>query len=47
MAIQTSLAKKMTWSQDCDNCFLSLLRNDSELDPALLDVKNRVRDLSL
>ena len=24
-AIQTSFAKKMTWSQDCDNCFLSLL----------------------
>src|SRR6202165_3009380 len=47
MAIHTSFAKKMTWSQDCDDCFLALLGNDSELDPALLDVKNRVRDLSL
>src|ERR1700731_3874899 len=47
MAVQTSFAKKMTWSQDCDDCFLALLGNDRELDPALLDVKNRVRDLSL
>ena len=47
MAIQTSFAKKMTWSQNCNYRFLALLGNDSELDLALLDVKNRVRDLSL
>ena len=47
MAIQTSFAKKMTWSQDCNDCFLALLGNDGEFDLALLDVKNRVRDLSL
>src|ERR1700720_4223788 len=47
MAIQTPFAKKMTGSQDCNDCFLALLGNDSELDLALLDVKNRVRDLSL
>src|SRR6266446_5513666 len=47
MAIQTSFAKKMTWSQDCNHRFLALLGNDRELDLALLDVKNRVRELSL
>src|ERR1700694_4277821 len=47
MAIQTSFAKKMTWSQDCNHRFLALLGNDSELDLALLDVKNRVRNIAL
>jgi hypothetical protein len=47
MAIQTSFAKKVTWSQDCNDRFLALLGNDSEFDLALPDVKNRVRDLSL
>jgi hypothetical protein len=47
MAIQTSFAKKVTWFQDCNDRFLALLGNDSELDLALLDVKNRVRNISL
>src|SRR5207237_5738114 len=47
MAIQTSFAKKVTWSQDCNHRFLALLGNDGEFDLALLDVENRVRDLSL
>jgi hypothetical protein len=47
MAIQTSFAKKLTWSQDCYHRFLALLGNDSELDLALLNVEDRVRDLSL
>ena len=47
MAIKTSFAKKLAGSQDCDDCFLALLGNDSEPDLALLDVENRVRDLSL
>src|SRR6476619_8642816 len=47
MAIQTSLAEKVTWSQDCNDRFLALLGNDGELDLAFLDVKNRVRGLSL
>src|SRR6266478_6542737 len=47
MAIQTSFAEKVTWSQDCNHRFLALLGNDGELDLALLDVKNLVRDLSL
>src|SRR5712692_9693040 len=47
MAIEASFAKKMTGSQNCNDRFLALLGNDGELDLALLDVKNRVRDLSL
>src|ERR1700694_4101093 len=47
MAIQTPFAEKMPGSEDCNDRFLALLGNDSELDLALLDIKNRVRDLSL
>src|SRR5947209_16830891 len=47
MAIETSFAKKVTRSEDCNDRFLALLGNDGEFDLALLDVKNRVRDLSL
>src|SRR5271166_3562906 len=47
MAVQTSFAKKMTGSEDCNDRFLALFGNDRELDLALLDVKNRVRNLSL
>src|ERR1700730_10810906 len=47
MVIQTPFAKKVTRPQDCDHRFLALLGNDGELDLALLDVKNRIRDLSL
>ena len=44
MAIQTSFAKKVTRSEDCDDRFLALLGNDGEFDLALLDVKNRRSD---
>ncbi len=47
VAIQTSFAEKLTGFQDCDHRFLTLLGNDSEFDLAFLDVKNRVRGLSL
>jgi hypothetical protein len=47
MAIETSFAKEVASFQDCDDCFLALLGNDGEFDLALLDVKNRVRGLSL
>src|SRR6266849_8236795 len=47
MAIEASFAKKVTRSEDCNDRFLALLGNDGELDLALLDVKNRVRYLSL
>jgi hypothetical protein len=39
MAIQTSFAKKVTRSEDCNDRFLALLGNDGEFDLALLDVK--------
>src|ERR1700692_2737234 len=45
MAIQTSFTEKVAGSQDCNDRFLALLGNDGEFDLALLDVKNRVRDL--
>jgi hypothetical protein len=44
---ETPFAKKMTGAQDCNDRFLALLGNDRELDLAFLDVKNRVRGLSL
>ena len=47
MAIQTSFAKKVTWSQDGNHRFLALLGNDGEFDLALLDVENSIRGLSL
>jgi hypothetical protein len=47
VTIQTSFAEKVTGFQDCDHCFFALLGNDGEFDLALLDIKNRVRDLSL
>jgi hypothetical protein len=42
MAIETSFAKKVTGSEDCNDGFLALLGNDGEF-----DLINRVRDLSL
>jgi hypothetical protein len=47
MAIQTSFPEKVARPQDRNHRFLALLGNDRELDIALLDVKDRVRDLSL
>src|SRR6476646_5936969 len=43
MTVQTSFAKKVVRFQHTYDCFLAPLGNDSELDLALLDVKNRVR----
>ena len=47
MPIETSLAKKVTRSQNSNDCFLAPLGNDGELDLALLKVKNRIRNLAL
>ena len=47
MAIQTSFAKKMTGSYDCNHRLLALLGNDGQLDVASLNVKDRVRRVSL
>jgi hypothetical protein len=47
MAIETPFAKKVTGPKEADDRFLAALRNDGELDLALLDVKNRVRNFTL
>src|SRR6266852_932406 len=47
MPIETSLAKKVTRFQNSNDCFLAPLGNDGELDLAPLDVKNRVRNVTL
>jgi hypothetical protein len=47
LTIQTSFAKEVTRSQDCDYRFLALLGNDGKFYVALLDVRNCVRNLSL
>src|ERR1700745_908038 len=47
MPIETPLAKKVIRFQNSNDCFLAPLGNDGELDLALLDVKNRVGNLTL
>jgi hypothetical protein len=47
MPIETSFAKKVTRFQNSNDCFLAPLGNDGELDLTLLDVKNRVRNVTL
>src|ERR1700729_189473 len=47
MTIQTSFAEKVIRFQNSHDCFLAPLGNDSELDLALLDVKNGVRRIAL
>src|ERR1700741_1587911 len=47
MPIETSLAKKVTRFHNSNDCFLAALGNDGELNLALLDVKNCVRNLTL
>ena len=47
MAIEAALAEELARFQNSDDRFLALLGNDCELDPALLNVKNRIRRLAL
>src|ERR1700722_4519004 len=47
MAIHAPFAEELARSQNSDNRFLALVRYNDEFDPALLDIKNRVRDFSL
>ena len=42
MAVETPLSKEVTRSNETDDCLFASLRNDGELDLALLNVKNRV-----
>src|ERR1700730_12473928 len=47
VTVHASFAKELAGLQDCDDRFLALLRHDSKLDLAPLNVKNRVRDIAL
>src|SRR5271166_1762440 len=47
MAIEAPLAEKLTRFQNPDDRFLALLGHDSELDTTFLNVKNRIRRVSL
>ena len=47
MAIQTSFAEKVIMFQNSHDGSLAPLGNDSELDLALLDIKNGVRRIAL
>ena len=44
---QASFAAKFVRSKNCDNSFFALLGKDGDLDLALLNVKNRIRDIPL
>ena len=47
MAIEASFAKELSRFQDSDHGFLALFGDNEDLDPSLLNIKNRVRGLSL
>jgi hypothetical protein len=47
MAIEAALAEELARFQNSDDRFLTLVGQDSELDPAFLNVKNRIRHVSL
>src|ERR1700751_5445331 len=47
MAIEASLAKELSGFQDSDHCLLALFGDNKNLDPSLLNIKNRIRDVSL
>src|ERR1700682_4899529 len=47
MAIKALFTKELRRLQYPDDRFLALLRNNGQLDPASLKVKDRVRDISL
>src|ERR1700686_767801 len=44
---KTSLAEELLHSEDCDDGFLALLRNDGDLRLALLDIEDRIANLPL
>jgi hypothetical protein len=47
MAVKATLAEELTGFQNRNHGFLSLLGQDSELDPAFLNVEYRIGDVSL
>ena len=44
---KASLAEELVRSENCDDGFLALLRNDGDLHLALLDIEHRIADLPL
>src|ERR1700730_11911599 len=44
---QTALAKEILLPMDCDDCFLPQVRKDGDLDLAVLNVKDSIRQISL
>ena len=47
LAIETALAEELIFLQNCDDRFLALFRYNDNFDLALLNVENRIRDISL
>jgi hypothetical protein len=47
MAVKAPLSEELTGFQNCNHRFLSLLGQDSELDPTLLNVEYRIGGISL
>ena len=47
MAIKASLAEELSGFQDTDHGFLALFGDYENLDPPLLNIENRIRDISL
>jgi hypothetical protein len=47
MAIQAAFTEELAGLQDCNDCFLALFGQDSELDLASLNVKHCVRYVAL
>jgi DNA-binding transcriptional LysR family regulator len=44
---QTSFSEELVRTQNCDDGFLALLRNDGDLRLAFLDIEDRIRRVSL
>lgn len=47
MTVETSFAKEVTRPEEADDCLFAPLRNNCELDLPLLNVKDRVRTITL
>ena len=47
MAIETSLAEKVTGAEEANDRLLAALGNDGELDLPLQDIKDRIGDVAL
>jgi hypothetical protein len=46
MAVKATFAEELTWLQNRNHGFLALLGQNSELDPAFLNVEYRIGDIT-